>query len=111
MARALAWDPQFAKLSPALADRKLCEYTRVLQLTSLEQRAYAKIDAKRAAPEPVGLWKKHLSWLTVAVLACFPMSVPQPPARRRPPPPPASIIVLPPHRFLGIIRRARTLTR
>jgi hypothetical protein len=78
MARARAWGPQFALLPPALADRKLCEYTRVLQLSALEQRVYAKIEAKRATPEPVGLLKKGLAWLTVAVLTLFPMFVPMP---------------------------------
>ena len=78
MARARAWGPQFALLPPALADRKLCEYTRVLQLSALEQRVYAMIEAERAAPEPVGLWTKYLAWLTVAVLTLFPMCVPMP---------------------------------
>ena len=78
MARARAWGPQFALLPPALADRKLCEYVRVQQLTVLEQRVYAMIDAERATPEPVGMLKKCLAWLTVAVLALFPMFVPMP---------------------------------
>ena len=83
MDRALVWDPHFATLPPALADRKLCEYTRVLQLTALEQRVYTKIEKKRAPTGPVGLWAKHLAWLTVAVLALFPMCVPQPTRHRR----------------------------
>ena len=89
-----------------------------VSVTALEQRLYAKIQAKRAAPEPVKLWKKRLAWLTVAILACSPMSVPQPPARRRPPPTPVSRLrrrLLCPHRFLfspprlfiGIVRRSR----
>ena len=84
----------------------------MLQLTALEQRLYAKIQAKRAAPEPVRLWKKRLAWLTVAILACLPMSVPQPPARRRPPPAPnsrRSHRLLCPHRLLFFGRRIASL--
>ena len=79
------WDPQFATLSPALADRKLCEYTRVLQLSALEQRVYATIEAECAAPEPVRRWKKNLAWFTVAGITLYPMYVPQSAS-----PPPAS---------------------
>jgi hypothetical protein len=66
-------------LSPALADRKLCEYTRVLQLSVLEQRVYARIEDKPDAPKPVGRWTKYLAWLAVAGLALYPMCVPFPP--------------------------------
>ena len=75
MARAFAWDPKFASLPPALADRKLCEYSRVLQLSALEQRLYARIEAKPAESEPVGLWKKYLAWLTLAGITLYPMCV------------------------------------
>ena len=85
VAQARVWDPQFATLSPALADRKLCEYTRVLQLSALEQLVYTGIEAECAAPEPVRRWKKYLAWLTVAGITLFPMCVLQ-----SPPPPPAS---------------------
>ena len=86
LAQARVWAPQFASLSPALADRKLCEYTRVLQLSALEQRVYAGIEAEVAAPEPVGRWKKYLAWLTVAGITLYPMCVmplPPPPSHRR----------------------------
>ena len=82
MALACTWDREFALLPPALADRKLCEYTRVLQLSALEQRVYASIDGKPDTPKPVGLWKKYLAWLTVVGITLYPMCVPQPPARR-----------------------------
>ena len=78
MARARVWGQQFALLPPVLADRKLCEYTRVLQLTALEQRVYATIDAERATPEPVGMFKKSLAWLAMAVLTLLPMCVMMP---------------------------------
>ena len=84
LASARNWAPHITSLPPALADRKLCEYTRVLQLTALEQRVYATIEAERAPPEPVGLFKKGLAWLLMAVLTLFPMCVPMPP------PPPAA---------------------
>ena len=58
MALAFTWDREFALLPQALADRKLCEYTRLLQLSALEQRVYASIDVEPDTPEPVGLWKK-----------------------------------------------------
>ena len=61
LAQARLWDPQFATLSPALADQKLCEYTRVLKLSDLEQRVYTGIEAECVAPEPVGRWKKCLA--------------------------------------------------
>ena len=86
LAQARVWDPQFATLSPALADRKLCEYTRVMQLSALEQRVCATIEAKPEAPEPVRRWRKGLAWLTVVGITLYPMCVPQSP----PPQPPAS---------------------
>ena len=84
MARASAWDQKFAALPPALADRKLCEYTRVLQLSALEQRVYAMNgagieDELDNGPAPVELWKKVLAWLAVAVLTLYPMYAPRPP--------------------------------
>ena len=82
MARALVWDPQFATLPTVLTDQKLCEYTRLLLLSALEQRVYAKIEAKPAGPKPVRLWKKSLAWLAVVGIAILPMCVPQPPHRR-----------------------------
>ena len=81
LSRAQAWDEQIASLSPALADRKLCEYTRVLQLSALEQLIYAWTEAKPDAPKPVRLRKKYLAWLAVAVLTLGPMCVPQSPVR------------------------------
>ena len=118
LARARKWAPHITSLPPVLADRKLCEYTRVLQLTALEQRVYATIEAERAPPEPVGLFKKGLAWLLMAVLTLFPMCVPMPPAaarRCRPPLPPAAAARRPhaaahhchPHACLGIARSAR----
>jgi hypothetical protein len=112
LAQARVWDPQFATLSPALADRKLCEYTRVLQLSALEQRVYATIEAKPDAPEPVARWKKYLAWLTVAGITLYPMCVSQ-----SPPPPHASyrrhrlvfplrFLVLPPRDCFAIGHRA-----
>ena len=61
MAQAQVWEPRFALLPPVVADRKLCEYTRVLQLSALEQRVYALIEAKPDAPRPVARWNKHLA--------------------------------------------------
>jgi len=75
MARALAWDPKFASLPPALADQKLCEYTRVLQLSTLEQRVYCRIEVEADDPEPVERWKKHLAWLTLVGITLYPMCV------------------------------------
>jgi hypothetical protein len=86
LARAHAWYPQFASLPPGLADRKLCEYTRVLQLSTLEQRVYAKVEAEPARPKPAGPWKRAIAWLTMIGLTLYPMCVPSPPARRYPPP-------------------------
>ena len=75
MALALSWDSQFAALSPALADRKLCEYTRILQLSTLEQRVYARVQEAEldVGPKPVRLWKKHLAWLLVFCITLYPM--------------------------------------
>ena len=86
-------------LPPALADRKLCEYTRVRQLSALEQRVYAGIEAKPdAGHKPVGRWKMYLAWLMVVGITLYPMCATLPPTRRRPsalldrtlPPPPVS---------------------
>jgi hypothetical protein len=85
MARARAWERQFASLPPALADRKLCEYTRMLQLSALEQRVYAMNGAgiedelDGAGPASVGLWKKVMAWLGMFVLTVYAMCAPQPP--------------------------------
>ena len=105
MAQARAWGPQFETLPSALADRKLCEYTRVLLLSALEQRVYAVIEAKPDAPKPVGLWKKYLAWLVMAGLTLYPMYVsllrfqvaarPPPPAQTRQQPTPADIATTP----------------
>jgi hypothetical protein len=83
LAQARVWDPRFALLSSTLADRKLCEYTRVLQLSTLEQRVYASTEATPDAPKPVGPWKKFLAWLAVAGLTLYPMCVPMLHFRRR----------------------------
>ena len=81
LVRATAWDRQFASLSPALADRKLCEYTRVLQLSALEQWVYTGIEAELDdGPAPLRLWKKHLAWLVVVGITLFPMCGPKLPA-------------------------------
>ena len=71
MARAKKWNTKLALLPPALADRKLCEYTRVLQLSALEQRVYAGIEAEVDAPEPVGPLKKFLAWLAVIGITLY----------------------------------------
>jgi hypothetical protein len=73
LALAHVWDPRVASLPPALADRKLCEYTRVLQLSALEQRVYASVEDKPDAPKPVNQWKKYLAWLALAGLTLYPM--------------------------------------
>ena len=73
LALAHVWDPRVALLPPALADRKLCEYTRVQQLSALEQRVYASIEDKPDKPKPVGQWKKYLAWLAVAGITLYPM--------------------------------------
>ena len=86
LAQARGWNPRFALLPSALADRQLCEYTRVLQLSTLEQRVYAGIEAEPAGPDPVEQWMKNLAWLAVVGLTLFLMWVPQPPARREPSP-------------------------
>ena len=113
MAIARAWDRPFAVLPPALADQKLCEYTRVLQLSALEQRVYAGIEAELdAGPEPVKPRKKYLAWLTVVGLTLYPMCA----RHSRPhvaacPARPLRLFFsrcpLPPRRCLGIVRRAR----
>jgi hypothetical protein len=82
LAQARAWDPKFAVLPPALADRQLCEYTRVLQLSALEQRVFATVEPEPNAPVPVKLRKKGLAWLVVVGITLYPMCVPQLPARR-----------------------------
>ena len=81
MACAKKWNTKFASLPPALADRKLCEYTRVLQLSALEQRVYTGIEAELDdGPAPMGLWKKHLAWLVVVGITLYPMCGPKLPA-------------------------------
>jgi hypothetical protein len=75
LALARSWGRGFAALPPALADRKLCEYTRVLQLSALEQRVYARIEAESDEVVPVKRWKKHVAWLTVVIITLYPMCV------------------------------------
>ena len=112
LAQARVREPQFSTLSPALADWKPCEYTRVLQLSALEQRVYTVIEAECAAPELVRRRRKYLAWLTVAGMTLCPLCVlqsPSPPTashRRHRLVFPLRFLFLPPRHCFAIVHRA-----